>query len=528
MSATEARTETPVVLQSKFSAWLSWSQPFVHRLVTGLDAHARNVVLCNRTEHLNLFPAQEICRLPPRFLFQPSLAAAASVHLRDRYDPDLIHAHFGWSGLRVLLIRQMLRIPLIVTFGGRDLGLQSALPEFQGAYRTLFETADAVVCVSQDLASRAAAAGIPEERIHTIYRGADLSQFQFVERRRPSAQPVALLIVGRLTDKKGHTDALEALRRVIDTGATAVLTIVGEGDEEGKIRKRIRELNLGAVVRLLGSTDHEGVKKHMGDADLLLHPARTTSKGDVEGVPNVVVEAHATGLPVVATLHGGIPEVVVPGLTGELVPERDPEALAAALLRLIEEPARRLSYGVAANRRAHERFDAGRQVEAHAALYHEVIDNTRSNPTWQQKAHFPDDLIERLSPLAGLSGHPAEYSLAELVGELAASTKIKESFANSTRETIERTDTIFDRIYQLKASVPTSIKYPIKRLIGNALSRLIASRGRNEVLPVRIDDEERVLEYFRKGGLLPENCGPETVIEQLLGPAPPEADTEEA
>jgi glycosyltransferase involved in cell wall biosynthesis len=512
----DARGAAPVVLQSKFSAWLSWSQPFVHQLVTNLDAHTRNVVLCNRTEHLDLFPAREVCRLAPRYLFQPTLAAAASVHLRDRYGPDLIHAHFGWSGLRMLLVRQMLRIPLIVTFGGRDLGLQSSLPEFQGAYRALFETADAVICVSQDLAARAAAVGIPEERIHTIYRGADLSQFQFVERKRPDSEPVALLMVGRLTDKKGHTDALEALRRVLDSGAAAELTIVGEGDEEGRIRTRIRELNLGRFVRLVGSTDHEGVKKHMWDADVLLHPARTTSAGDVEGVPNVVVEAQATGLPTVATLHGGIPEVIVPGETGELVAERDTEALAAALLGLIEDPVRRLAYGAAASRRAHERFDSKRQVEAHVALYHEVIDRAQSNADW--RVDLPDDMMERLQPLVGVSAHAAEYSLAELVDEWATpTTNLNESFESSSNEPIERSDTLFDRVYRQKGRVPTWIKYPVKRALGNALTRAIAARhGSSRMIPIRLNDEERVLDYFRAGGTLPVDTTPDTVIKWLL------------
>ena len=96
----------------------------------------------------------------------------------------------------------------------------------------------------------------------------------------------------------------------------------------------------------------------MVESDLLVHPARVTAEGDVEGVPNVIVEAHATGLPIVATFHGGIPEVVVPGETGELVAERDPEALAGALRPLIENQQMRLTYGAAAYRRTEVQFNA--------------------------------------------------------------------------------------------------------------------------------------------------------------------------
>ena len=117
-----AETGRLTVLQAKFGAWLAWSQPFIHDLVRGVARSVDNVVVCNRTENLDRFAVPRLVRLPVRYVTEPRLALLAAAHLRRTYQPDAIHAHFGWSGLRMLLLKQYLRIPMVVTFGGRELG----------------------------------------------------------------------------------------------------------------------------------------------------------------------------------------------------------------------------------------------------------------------------------------------------------------------------------------------------------------------------------------------------------------------
>jgi hypothetical protein len=124
--------ERLTVLQCKFSAYLSWSQPFIHNLVTGVGRYVDNVVVCNRTENLDRFRVPQVVRFPVRYTTEPRLALLAAAHLERAHRPDLIHAHFGWSGLRMLLMKQYLRIPLVVTFGGRDLGVQMRMPGCTG------------------------------------------------------------------------------------------------------------------------------------------------------------------------------------------------------------------------------------------------------------------------------------------------------------------------------------------------------------------------------------------------------------
>src|SRR3990172_12273665 len=164
------------VLQAKFSAYLAWSQPFIHNLVSAVGDHVRNVVVCNRTENLDRFPTPTVVRLRHRFLVEPSPGLRAAAYLRRHYQPDLIHAHFGWSGIRMLFLKQFLRIPLVTTFGGRDVAVQMKLPAFDRLYQILLDAAEWIVCVSDDLRAELVAAGVDGKRIEVIRRGTSLAR----------------------------------------------------------------------------------------------------------------------------------------------------------------------------------------------------------------------------------------------------------------------------------------------------------------------------------------------------------------
>ncbi len=491
------------VIQAKFAAWLSWSQPFIHSLVAGLDEHVRNVVLCTRTENLDRFPAREIARIPTRYLVQPRLAVHSASYLRRNYAPDLMHAHFGWSGLRLLVLKEMLRIPLVVSFGGRDLGMQMHLDEFTPLYSALFDASDHVICVSHDLARRAREAGIPEERISVVHRGTDLRRFAFVDRHeRDPDGPVHLLMVGRLTPKKGHEDAFQALARLASEGIDARLEIVGEGDERGRLGRLARELGVADRVAFAGATDHQGVRERMAAADLLLHCSVTTSAGDVEGIPNVVVEAQATGLPVVGTLHGGIPEAVRDGRTGLLVPERDVDALTATLGALATDPKRRLALGEAARDFVTEHFDLRRQVERHLEIYRGVVAAAASDPTWVGRRWIPAGHAQHAQVLRGRSSHPGEFSMSELVEEFWLEVIGRDPFADQAPE-LQRKASLFERIYELRKLVPEWIRWPFKRIVNPVFAAIlgVTLRYRHGTRMEELD--QYWIDHLRQGGALP-------------------------
>ena len=404
---------TPTVLHGKFSSWLPWHQPFLHDLLQGLDASFRNVVVCNRVENEARFPRADLVCLKSRALLQPAAAALCAAELRARFAPALLHGHFGWSGVRLLLLKALLRVPLVTSFGGRDAGVQLRDPKSAPVYRILLAASDRVVCVSAHLREAVLAAGAAEERTLVVHRGTDLARFPFSERAGRGAGPLRILMVGRLVEKKGHGDALAALRRLRDAGCAAELAIVGAGPARGAILAEAARLGLGGQVELAEPTDQGRLCARFAAADVFLHCSVTARDGDVEGIPNVVVEAAATGLPVVATRHGGIGEAVEDGEGGLLVAEGEPAALAAALERLAREPELRLALGRGAAARVRRDFDLAVQVGAHAALYRELIAEGAPRPV-----ALPDDFFALARRAVGGGARSWDHAQAQAVAAL--------------------------------------------------------------------------------------------------------------
>ncbi|MGI9591475.1 MAG: glycosyltransferase family 4 protein, partial [Myxococcota bacterium] len=216
------------------------------------------------------------------------------------------------------------------------------------------------------------ARGAPPERIHVIRRGTDVSFFEPVRRAggdRGEANELRLVMVGRLVKKKGHITALKALAALGARGIAARLRIVGEGGEKASLLQGAKELGVADRIEFFGKTDRRGVREQLHWADIFLQCSVTTAEGDREGIPNVVVEAAATGLPVIGTRHGGIPETMDEGRTGLLVDEADVQGLEAALVELAGDPERRQQMGGDAAAFVREHLDERRQIQAHLDLY---------------------------------------------------------------------------------------------------------------------------------------------------------------
>jgi glycosyltransferase involved in cell wall biosynthesis len=222
-----------------------------------------------------------------------------------------------------------LRVPYVVKVHGSDLNVQAELPARRGQIAGALQRADAVIAVSRALADRAVALGVEPSRVHTIYNGVDAERFspgsrEDARRRLRLDAGRLVLYVGNLKVSKGCTDLLEAFPAVLERHPDAQLAYVGEGADRGTMVQRLESLGITDRVRLVGSIPHDDLAGWFRAADLLCLPSHA------EGVPNVVLEAMASGTPVVATRVGGIPEVV-PGHAGILVEPRAIVALGQAL-----------------------------------------------------------------------------------------------------------------------------------------------------------------------------------------------------
>jgi glycosyltransferase involved in cell wall biosynthesis len=219
---------------------------------------------------------------------------------------------------------------------------------------------------------RALAAGAP--RVDLVYHGVDTTRFDAPPTVRPArdgsdpASPVEILTVGRAVDKKGFDDLLQALARVPPT-AHWRLTHIGDGTLLPKLAALARSLGLDTRVRWLGARPHAEVLAAYRAADLFALPCRISDDGDRDGLPNVLLEAQSQKLACVSTPVSGVPELVDDGVTGVLVPPRDPAALAAALSRLIADPALRARLGEAGYDRVIAEFSSEAGADRLAARF---------------------------------------------------------------------------------------------------------------------------------------------------------------
>jgi glycosyltransferase involved in cell wall biosynthesis len=201
------------------------------------------------------------------------------------------------------------------------------------------------------------------ERILRLYHGLDLSTFDGPPRRAEDAQRPLLLSVAQLWERKGLEDLVRACGHLRDRGSEFRCEIVGEGPLRPRLEALIAELRLGELVTLTGPLPHPEVVARLAAARAFVLPCVVAPDGDRDGIPNVILEAMASGLPVVSTPVSGIPEVVRDGETGYLVPEHDPEAVASACERLLTDADLASRLGEAGRVFVRREFDLHRNVD---------------------------------------------------------------------------------------------------------------------------------------------------------------------
>jgi len=279
-----------------------------------------------------------------------------------------VHAHFGPDGLTALDVARRLQIPLVTTLHGYDVSrtgrallLSGRLSWMRYALgrRRLMREGALFLAVSDALRAKAIAAGYPPDRTITHYMGVDLRAFPF----SPDRDGHTILHVGRLVEKKGTALLIDALDRLKTAHPEANLVVIGDGPLRPSLERLARQLGVGGKVRFLGSQPPTAVAEWMRSAALLAVPSVTARDGDAEGLPTVIPEAAASGLPVVGSDHSGIPEAIADEHSGFVVPEGQVEPLTGRLAELLGSRDLRRSMGLAARKLAESRFDRRTQVE---------------------------------------------------------------------------------------------------------------------------------------------------------------------
>ena len=285
--------------------------------------------------------------------------------------PDYIHAHYAVNAAYYEHLRVETDAPLILSCYGYDV---SSFPNRYLGYgarylRKAWNWASVVLAMSDDMRTDLIRLGCPPEKIRIHYHGIDLSQFEAASEAANDSQ-VRILYAGSLGDeRKGIEFLLGAFAAAASIRPGIVLRIIGEGAMRPRYEQLARRLGIGSQVEFTGFVPHEEIAREMRTAQIFCHPSLTTKSGDKEGIPGTIVEAMAMGLPVVATRHAGIPEMVLHQITGVIVPERDTRELADALVKLIDDPVLRRKLGNAGIERARLHADASRQAAELLSIY---------------------------------------------------------------------------------------------------------------------------------------------------------------
>ncbi len=354
----------------------------IHRHVTGLK-NFRPVVLAQKLEGdwsaecVKLIPRSSwrfLARAGEKRSGHPWQISAGEVEqmrkvLRET-DCRLLHVFFGNVAVHLLPLLRQCGLPVVISFHGSDVAGTMTSPGYSKAVAEMFEWAQAVPCRSERLAELVAHLGCPSEKLRIMRT--ILPEIPFTHRTPPTEDTWRIVQAARLVPKKGLATAMRAFAAFARKYPYSTFTIAGEGPMEGELRQLAAELEVEDQVEFTGFLSQESLRGLFSSAHVFLHPSETVD-GDMEGVPNAMLEAMAGGLPVVTTRHGGIPEVVTDGRNGLLCEEKDVGAVTDALLRLAADSELYRILSKNASLSVREQFSSEAQVEVIEKIYHEAI-----------------------------------------------------------------------------------------------------------------------------------------------------------
>lgn len=252
----------------------------------------------------------------------------------------LCYAEFGPNGVGAMESCEMLNIPLVVNFHGYDIHKTEVVDRYLERYRRLFLVAKAVVAVSREMEEKLIRLGCDDHKVRYLPCAPDDHFFNIAR----DIHPKTLLSVGRFVDKKAPYLTLLCFKQVLKKHPDATLTMIGDGPLLTSCKNIAKSLNIDNVT-FTGAIQHTAVLDYFKNAEVFVQHSVTDDNGNKEGTPVSVMEANAAGLPVVSTVHAGIPDVIIDGKGGLLSDEFDIDAMASNIITLLDQPVRARTMG---------------------------------------------------------------------------------------------------------------------------------------------------------------------------------------
>ncbi len=294
------------------------------------------------------------------------------LHETLRSDAQVVHLFFGHIGVQLLPFIAACPRPVVVSFHGADVGVDASRPAWRAALHQVFQRSSLILARSESLLEGLAALGCPSDKLRLQRTGIPLDDWPFQARPLPAGGAWHFVQACRLVPKKGLRSTLRAFAEIARHYPHATLTLAGDGPLLEELRRAAAADGLAQRVAFPGFLDQSALRHLIYSAHAFFHPSETAADGNREGVPNALLEAMASGLPILATRHGGIPEAVTDGHSGYLVEEGDAAALAQAALGLLADGARYQAMGAAACAEVSATFERQAQTAILESYYDEA------------------------------------------------------------------------------------------------------------------------------------------------------------
>ena len=308
---------------------------------------------------------------------------------------DVMHGHWVIpNGPVAAFVARLRRLPLVISLHGSDIFMAEQSRLVGRVARWCLRRASAITAPSDDLRERAIRLGAPPERCHLVPYGVDPSQFTRMEGAKsalhkelhlPKDAPI-LFAVGRMVYKKGFEYLIRAMPAVLREHPDAKLVLAGGGDLEPKLVSLVKQLGVESSVIMPGWVSRDRLPFYFSGCDLFVLPSVVDQQGNVDGLPNTLLEAMASAKPVVATSVAGIPHAVKDGVNGILVPEKQPGELSAAINLLLRAPELRVQYGEAGRQRVENELNWASTAQSFTRLYKEALGRRKKGRSGKREA----------------------------------------------------------------------------------------------------------------------------------------------
>lgn len=376
-------------------SYLPITETWIYGQIKNLKRY-QPIVYALRTENLDIYPTEKIRSLELKtglgdlttffnkgwnklFNFYPYFMFALR---KDK--PKLVHAHFGPSGYNLLRLKSIFKFSLIISFYGCDLSMFAYRNNtWKLRYEKLFKEGDLFLVEGNYMKKCLMGLGCPGEKIIIQHLGIDLNQIKFVPRKPKKSAKTCVLIVGSFREKKGIPYAIAAFGKVKQAypQLKLELTIIGDSTgtlrdekEKKKILETIKKYELKDCVRMLGYQPYSVFLRELEKHHIFLSPSIHASDGDAEGgAPVSIIEASASGMPVLSTTHCDIPEIIIDKENGYLVPERDTDALVEKLGFLVSDPDTWEQMGRKGREHIEKNYSITTQVQKLEEIYDMVV-----------------------------------------------------------------------------------------------------------------------------------------------------------